>query len=117
MNARKFSRGTRRPRTHRVGPRPRTSGGGGGGGGRTRGPGGCDFTALLIPYYLIRYYVPAADVPPRAGLTGTGRSAPLEAGCSARPGSARDYDSPTVNGEPGRPTNVSRDSRGGGETP
>jgi hypothetical protein len=91
------ARGTRRPRG-RAGPRPRTSGGG----GRTRGPGGCDFTALLIPYYLIRYYVPAADVPPRAGLTGTGRSTPQGVGCSARPTGARDYVSPTVNGEPGR---------------
>jgi hypothetical protein len=108
------ARGTRRPRG-RAGPRPRTSGGG----GRTRGPGGCDFTALLIPYYLIRYYVPAANVPtPRP--SGTGRSAPLGAGSSARPEGRPSVTPADVDanlGGLGRPTNVSRNSRGGGEHP
>jgi hypothetical protein len=99
MNA---ARGTRRPRGG-AGTRPPT---------RRRRVGratnSCLLTALLIPYYLIRYYVPAADVPtPR--LAGTGRSAPLGAGCSARPegaaGATTRHRQGACPGEPGRPTN------------
>jgi hypothetical protein len=106
------ARGTRRPRG-RAGTRPPT---------RRRRAGratnGCLLAVLLIPYYLIRYYVPAADVPPRAGLTGTGRSTPLGVGCSARPEGAAGTVDPADGeglriGGPGRSTNVSRISRGG----
>jgi hypothetical protein len=96
------AKGTRRPRG-RAGTRPPTRRHRGG-----RATNGCLLTVLLIPYYLIRYYVPAADVPPRAGLAGTGRSTPLGVGCSARPegaaGATTRHRQGACPGEPGRPT-------------
>jgi hypothetical protein len=105
VNARKYNRGTRRPRTHRVGPRPRLH----------RVTKAC---AVFWFTRLLHLFVPAADVPPRAGLTGTGRSAPLGTGSSARPegaaGATTRHRQGACPGEPGRPTDVSRDGRGGG---
>jgi hypothetical protein len=98
------AKGTRRPRG-RAGTRPPT---------RRRRAGratnGCLLTALLIPYYLIRYYVPAA-APTVQRPSGIGRSVPrfaIGAGGSARPEGRPSVNPADVDanlGGLGRPTN------------